>query len=63
MKINRIIFISKILTDSYGIRQNIRIKNNFENVVHSVLVVKKSCWNKKCFLKINGKHSVKLQSG
>ena len=43
MKINRIIFISKILTDSYGIRKNIRIKNNFENVVHSVLVVKKSC--------------------
>ena len=40
MKISHIMSILKILTDLYAIRQKIRIKNNFENVVYNVLVVK-----------------------
>ena len=34
-------FISKIVTDLCAIRQKIKIKNIFANVVYSVLVVKK----------------------
>ena len=40
MKISHIMSILKILTDLYAIRQKIRIKINFENVVYNVLVVK-----------------------
>ena len=41
MKISLIMCISKILTNLCVIRQGVRIKNIFENVVYNVLVVKK----------------------
>ena len=41
MKISLIMCISKILTDLCAIKQNIKIKNIFANVVCSVLVVNK----------------------
>ena len=41
MKISLIMCISKILTDSCLIKQKVKIKNVFENVVYSVLAVKK----------------------
>ena len=41
MKISLIMCISKILTDVCVIKQKIKIKNIFANVVYSVLVVKK----------------------
>ena len=41
MKISLIMFISKILTNLCAIKQKIKIKNIFENVVYSVLVMKK----------------------
>ena len=64
MKISYFLSISKILTDLCAIRQKIRIKNTFEDILYNFLVVKKSCKNiKKLFLKINGKRSVKLRSG
>ena len=40
MKISLIMCISKILTDLCEIKQRIRIKNIFANVIYSVLVVK-----------------------
>ena len=40
MKINLIICISNILTDLCAIKQKIKIKSIFVNVVYSVLVVK-----------------------
>ena len=44
MKISLIMCILKILTDSCLIKQKIKIKNIFANVIYSVLVVKKfSC--------------------
>ena len=39
--------ILKILTDLYAIRQKIRIKTNFENIVSNVLVVKEFWQNTK----------------
>ena len=42
MKISRIMSILKILTDLYVIRQKIRVKNTFVDIVYNVLVVKKS---------------------
>ena len=41
MKISYTICILKILTDLCVIRQNIEIKNTFENVVYIVLAAKK----------------------
>ena len=41
MKISLNIYISKILTDLCAIKQKIKIKNIFTNVVYNVLVVKK----------------------
>ena len=41
MKINHTMRISKILTDSCAIKQKIKIKNIFANVVYNVLAVKK----------------------
>ena len=41
MKISLLMCISKILTDMCVIKQKTKIKNIFENVVYSVLVVKK----------------------
>ena len=41
MNISLIMCISKILTDVCVIKQKIKIKNIFANVVYSVLVVKK----------------------
>ena len=41
MKIDHIMCISRILTDSYVIKQKIKIKNIFANVLYNVLVVKK----------------------
>ena len=40
MKISHIMFISNILTDLCAIRQKIRIKNSFTDIVYNVLVVK-----------------------
>ena len=40
MKISLIMCISTILTDLCAIKQKIRIKNIFANVVYNVLVVK-----------------------
>ena len=45
MKISHIICISKILTDLYTIRQNIKIRNIFVNIVCDALVIKNSCKN------------------
>ena len=63
MKISLIMYISKILTDLCAIKERIRIKNKFANVVYNVLVVKKFGKNKKNCSIINGKQSVKLKSG
>ena len=41
MKTTLIMCMSKILTDSYAIKQKIKAKNIFANFVHSVLVVNK----------------------
>ena len=41
MKPNYTMCISKILTDSCVVKQKIKIKNIFVNVVYNVLVVKK----------------------
>ena len=41
MKKNLIMCISKILTDLSAIKQKIKIKNVFVNVVYNVLVVKR----------------------
>ena len=56
--------ISKILTDLYAIKQKVRIKNIFGNVVYNVLVVKNVLIEHKenCVI-INGKQSVKLKNG
>ena len=40
MKINYSISVSKILTNLCLIRQNIKIKNTFVDIVYSVLAVK-----------------------
>ena len=40
MRINHTISISKILTDLYSIRQNIKLKNTFADIVYNDLVVK-----------------------
>ena len=41
MKISFIMCILKFLTNLCAIKQRIKMKNIFENVVHNVLVVKK----------------------
>ena len=41
MKINFIMCISRILTDKCAIKQKIKMKNVFVNVVYNVSVVKK----------------------
>ena len=64
MKISRIMHISKILIGLCAIRQKIRIKTTFADIVYSILIVKKSSKiMKKMFLKINSKQSVNLRSG
>ena len=56
--------ISKILIGLCAIRQKIRIKTTFADIVYSILIVKKSSKiMKKMFLKINSKQSVNLRSG
>ena len=45
MKISPIMCISKILIDSYAIKQMIKTKSIFENVVYSILVMKTFCKN------------------
>ena len=50
MTINHTITISNILTDLCSIKQNIRIKNTSEDIAYNVLVVKKSCKNKKRYV-------------
>ena len=45
MKINHTMPISKTLTDLFSIRQNVKLKNTFADIVYNVLVVKKSCKN------------------
>ena len=64
MKISRIMHISKILIGLCAIRQKIRIKTTFADIVYSILIVKKSSKiMKKVCLKINSKQSVNLRSG
>ena len=45
MKISHIMSISKILTDLCSIRQKIKIKNTFADIVYNVLAVEKFCKN------------------
>ena len=47
MKISLIMCISKILTGFCVIKQKIKIKSIFTNVVYSVLVVRRFCKNTK----------------
>ena len=61
MKISHIMSVSKILTDLCVIRQKIRIKNTFSDIVYNVLAVLEE--HKKVCLKVNGKESLKLKSG
>ena len=61
MKISHIMSVSKILTDLCVIRQKIRIKNTFADIVYNVLAVLEE--HKKVCLKVNGKESLKLKSG
>ena len=41
MEINRLMCISQILTSLFAIKQKIKIKNIFANIVDNVLVLKK----------------------
>ena len=60
---SNIMCISKNLTDSCAIKQRIKVKNIFVNVVYSVLVVKKGLIEcKENCLIINGKQRVELKS-
>ena len=61
MKISHIMSVSKVLTDLCVIRQKIRIKNTFSDIVYNVLAVLEE--HKKVCLKVNGKESLKLKSG
>ena len=64
MKTNHTLCISRTFKDSCVIKQKIKIKNIFENVVYSALVVKKVLVEHKenCLI-LNGKQTVKLKSG
>ena len=55
--------ILKTLIDLCVIRQKIRIKKTFADIVCNVLVVKILQEHKEIYLKINGKQSLKLISG
>ena len=41
MKINHVMYISRILTDLCVIRQNVGIKNTFADIIYNVLQCKK----------------------
>ena len=63
-----IMCILKILIDLCSIKQNTRVRNTFVRIAYSVLVVKRFivniyCEHKEDCLVINGKQSVKLESG
>ena len=60
MMINHIMSTLKILTHLCFTKQKIKVKNNFVEVIYSVLVVK-MC--KEGCLSINGKQSVNLEKG
>ena len=45
MEINHTMSISMTLTDFCSIRQTVKLKNAFANIVYSVLVVKRVSWN------------------
>ena len=45
MKISCIMSISEILIDICAMRQKIRIKNTFADILYNVIVAKKSCLN------------------
>ena len=63
MKISHIMAISKILIDLCAIRQEIGIKNNFKDIVYSVLSAKKALQeHKNVCLKIISKKRLKLRS-
>ena len=58
------IFISKILTDLCSIRQNVKIKNTYANIVYRGLGYERLLIEyRKICVEINGKQSVKLESG
>ena len=58
------LYVSKILTDLFIIRQKIRIKNTSADIAYNVLEVKRSCKNehKKVCLKKNDNQGIKLRS-
>ena len=63
MKINYIMSILTILTGLYVIRQSVKIKNIFVDIVYSVLVVKNVLEeHKEVCLEINYEQTVKLGS-
>ena len=65
MKVSYIITILKISVDLCAIRQKIKIKNTFADIVYNFLRMEKyekeEQQHEKVFLKINGKQSVKLK--
>ena len=64
MKINQIMSISKILTNLYSIRQNIKIKKHFCRYCLQCFISKRVLVeHKKTCLKINGEQAVKSRSG
>ena len=50
MRISCIMSISKILTDLCALRQILRIKITFENIVYNVLLMEMSCKNIKRYV-------------
>ena len=64
MKTNHTLCISRTFKDSCVMKQKIKIKNIFENVVYSALAVKKVLLEHKenCLI-LNGKQTVNLKSG
>ena len=42
MKIKHTMSISKIFTDLFSIRQNVKVKYTFADIVYNILVVKES---------------------
>ena len=64
MKINQIMSISKILTNLYSIRQNIKIKKHSCRYCLQCFISKRVLVeHKKTCLKINGEQAVKSRSG
>ena len=64
MRINHTMSTSKTLTNLCAIKQSLKTKSTFAEIVYSVLVVKKVLGeHKETCLKINNEQTVKLRSG